>query len=294
MCPRDLEMRRPAKANILGDLRAEYDRTMLEAAFYESPDYRSLIESGDRSVVIGRRGSGKSALFYKLKEHWGAAHHTTVITIAPEDYETIGVHGILAPFKNKINLVRAAAKLGWRYALIMEVACAMRNHFKFSGISGIPTLAADAKEWSQMNGATLTKMRRKMDLLSSNQSPESLIGELAQRLQLSTLATELGTCLSTLNEFVYILIDRLDEGYEANEFGIGLIDGILHASIEANRSLPNTCAFIFLRDNIFRTIAKFDADYSRQIEGQVIRLHWDEYHLLNFIANCRAVQWVMS
>jgi hypothetical protein len=49
--------------------------------------------------------------------------------------------------------------------------------------------------------------------------------------------------------------------------------------------LPNTKSFMFLRDNIFRTIAKYDADYSRQIEGQVIRLHWDEYHLLNMVAN---------
>jgi len=42
---------------------------------------------------------------------------------------------------------------------------------------------------------------------------------------------------------------------------------------------------MFLRDNIFRAISKHDADYSRQIEGQAIRLHWDEYHLLNLTAN---------
>lgn len=40
---------------------------------------------------------------------------------------------------------------------------------------------------------------------------------------------------------------------------------------------------MFLRDNIYRTIAKIDPDFSRQVEGQVIRLHWDEYHLLNLI-----------
>src|SRR5437870_5778888 len=81
----------PAKANILGDLRAEYDHAMLETAFYESPDYRSLIESGDRAVIVGRRGAGKSALFYRLRRYWQAAAHTTVITIAPEDYETISI-----------------------------------------------------------------------------------------------------------------------------------------------------------------------------------------------------------
>lgn len=275
----------PSSANILGDLRAEFDHVMLDAAFYESPDYRSLIESGDRTVIVGRRGTGKSALFYRLKNHWRSSAQTSVITIAPEDYETISLHGVLAPFKGRINLVRAAAKLGWRYALMMEVGAALRNHFKFSQLPGIPTLASHVKEWNQSQGTVTVKMRRKVNpFLTGNSAPELLVGELASRLQITVLAEELIVCLTELGQKIYILIDRLDEGYEANELGIGLIDGFLHASIEMNRALPNIKSFMFLRDNIFRTIAKYDADYSRQIEGQVIRLHWDEYHLLNMIA----------
>ena len=259
---------------------------MLKAAFYESPDYKSLIESGDRTVVVGRRGTGKSALFYRLKRHWQEAASTSVITIAPEDYETISLQGVLAPFRSRINLVRAAAKLAWRYALMMEVATALREHFKFSQVGGIPTLVTQMKEWNRIEGTVPSKMRRKVQpLLTGQDSPELLVGDLANQLQLNTLTEELEICLTALDQCIYILIDRLDEGYEANELGIGLIDGFLHASIEINRALPKVKAFIFLRDNIFRTIAKFDADYSRQIEGQVIRLHWDEYHLLNLIAN---------
>lgn len=281
-----MKKRIPARANILGDLRAEYDHVMLETAFYESPDYRSLIESGDRAVIVGRRGAGKSALFYRLEKHWQAAANTMVITIAPEDYETISIQGVLAPFRGRLNLVRAAAKLGWRYALMMEVGTALKRHFKFAQIPGIPILSAQVKQWNQASGTVSAKIRRKVEtLLSGQRTPELLIGELANELYLNVLTEELAACLDKLQQSVYILIDRLDEGYEANELGIGLIDGFLHATIEINRALPHVKAFMFLRDNIFRTIAKYDADYSRQIEGQVIRLHWDEYHLLNFIAN---------
>ena len=42
---------------------------------------------------------------------------------------------------------------------------------------------------------------------------------------------------------------------------------------------------LFLRDNIFRSIAHFDADYSRHIEGNTLRLRWDETSLLHLIAN---------
>ena len=259
---------------------------MLEKAFYESPDYRSLIETGDRALIVGRRGTGKSALFYRLRKHWGSAANTTVVTIAPEDYETISLYGILAPFKNRFNLVRAASKLGWRYALMMEIARVLQTHFKFCTISGIPTLSAQLREWTRDHETVPTRMRRKIErFLTGQQTPELLIGELADKLQLNSLGEELLTCLNSLKQSVYILIDRLDEGYETNELGIGLIDGFLHAAIDINRAFPNTKAFVFLRDNIFRTISQYDVDYSRQIEGQVIRLHWDEYHLLNFVSN---------
>lgn len=44
------------KGNVLGDIRAEQDTKMLDQAFWESSDYRSLLESYDRPIVVGRRG----------------------------------------------------------------------------------------------------------------------------------------------------------------------------------------------------------------------------------------------
>jgi hypothetical protein len=50
------------RPTILGDLRAEADGQMLRRAFLETADYRTLIETSDRPIVVGRRGTGKSAL----------------------------------------------------------------------------------------------------------------------------------------------------------------------------------------------------------------------------------------
>src|SRR5664280_648432 len=276
----------PSRSNVLGDVRAEFDQKMLENAFYYSPDYRSLLESADRTVIVGRRGTGKSALFYQLKKQWERSENTKVITIAPEDYETISLQGILNPFKSRLNLVRSVAKLAWRYALLMEIGTALRTHYKFSHIYETRTLEVALGEWGRFSGTVPAKMRTKIEpLLTGEKLPELLIGGLAGNLRLKEISNELTLCLQELGVSIRILIDRLDEGYESNEVGIGLIDGFLHASIEINNALPQTKSFMFLRDNIFRTIAKYDADYSRQIEGQVIRLHWDEYHLLNMVAN---------
>lgn len=52
--------------NLFGDVRAERDHNMLDRSFHESQNYRILFESRDRFIVVGRRGTGKSALTYRL------------------------------------------------------------------------------------------------------------------------------------------------------------------------------------------------------------------------------------
>lgn len=57
------------RPNSLGDTTAENDGKMLSDAFVATADFRSLIESDDRTVVVGRRGTGKSALYIELQKH---------------------------------------------------------------------------------------------------------------------------------------------------------------------------------------------------------------------------------
>jgi hypothetical protein len=71
------------RANILGDLRAEFDHRMLQSAFLETADYKTLIDTTDRPIVVGRRGTGKSALAYQLERHWRSASYTDTIVLAP-------------------------------------------------------------------------------------------------------------------------------------------------------------------------------------------------------------------
>jgi hypothetical protein len=54
--------------NPLGAARAEADSSMLEHAFVKTHDYQSLISTDDFSFLVGRRGTGKTALFLKIRE----------------------------------------------------------------------------------------------------------------------------------------------------------------------------------------------------------------------------------
>lgn len=70
--------------NLFGDVRAERDHDMLDKSFHESQNYRTLYESHDRFVVVGRRGTGKSALTYRLSKDWAARKFSTIV-IAPKN-----------------------------------------------------------------------------------------------------------------------------------------------------------------------------------------------------------------
>src|SRR5208283_517222 len=107
----------PKRISVLGDIRAERDKEMLELAFYETPDYRTVIESTDRPIVVGRRGTGKSALCYQLNKYWQKGGNTTAVQLIPEEDQIIGLREVARLFGNKYNQIKAGARIVWKYAL---------------------------------------------------------------------------------------------------------------------------------------------------------------------------------
>src|SRR5690606_29423083 len=83
---------------------------------------------------------------------------------------------------------------------------------------------------------------------------------------------------------VIFLVDRLDEGYTPDTLGVAIVDGCVQAVIDLNAKFNGKARGVaFLRDNMYRSIAINDPDFTRNIEEQVFRLHWDEYALFNML-----------
>ncbi|MFC2973845.1 P-loop ATPase, Sll1717 family [Azotobacter bryophylli] len=269
------------KPNPLGDTTAENDGRMLSDAFIETADFRTLIESDDRTVVVGRRGTGKSALFINLKKYWERDKKVITLSFSPEDTEIIGFRSLLRPFAGSFNLARAATRMLWRYAMLMEMANYIAGHYKLSSlIERDELLSRHLTHWNESRGPFLTKCRAIAKRFLSPDSPEEAIGDLPINLDLTTVEERVLNLFKKAERRVVILMDRLDEGYEPDAIGIGIIAGLAYAAIELNQKSDLVRPIIFLRDNIFRALAKEDPDYSRNIEGQAIRLHWDWAQLL--------------
>ena len=113
------------RTDTIGAASAEDDTKFLEDCFVRTGEYDALKDLHDiHQIVLGRTGSGKSALFQKLKSEMG--RH--VISIEPQElaltyvsnssviqyFSTLGVN--LDPFY----------KLLWRHVLTVEI---LRTHF---------------------------------------------------------------------------------------------------------------------------------------------------------------------
>lgn len=272
----------------IGDGRAEHDQHMLDHAFYEWSDYKALLSDSTRYVVVGRRGTGKSALVYRLGQHW-RNERKFCIEIAPNEEELIGFRSIAALFGQTVAMIRAGVKNLWKYALALQFVDSLSRYYKTSeSIKQSALLRDHLKKWQSHPGGPFSKLRRAhYDWLKSLDSPETRIGEIADRLELSSILKELIHILRQNAKSGVILVDRLDEGWHPDTVGIGVVDGLVYGTGEFREALSeNITSLVFLRDNIFRSIQTYDNDFSRNIEPKVLRLHWDPQELM-YMATAR-------
>ena len=110
----------------VGAASAEDDAGFLKDCFVETDDYRILKNPSDiRQIVLGRTGSGKSALFERLKQEG----HNRVVSIEP--------HGLALGYVSNSSVIKYFSDLGvnldpfykllWRHVLTVEV---LRAHFE--------------------------------------------------------------------------------------------------------------------------------------------------------------------
>lgn len=116
----------------LGGVSAEADE-LLEEAFYETSDYETISSrSNKRCFIVGRTGSGKSAVFKRLED----LHKEDVIRINPEN--------LAFPYITNLDIIRRSNELNvnldlfwsvlWKHVLLVEI---IRHRYKVN--------SADAK-----------------------------------------------------------------------------------------------------------------------------------------------------
>ncbi|EOE0614609.1 ATP-binding protein, partial [Klebsiella pneumoniae] len=184
---------------------------------------------------------------------------------------------------------KAGSKLAWRYAIYMELLSEIASHYKMKNDLDYKSVEKHLLSWGAKRQNISGKIRKKLiSILDTGKDvkPATRISDLSDNFELDLLEEVLFEAISKSNHQFVIFADRLDEGYTPDDLGVAIVDGFIQSVIDIKQNLQEkVIAFAFVRDNIHRAISKMDPDFTRNIEGQVLRLHWDEYNLFNLVCN---------
>ncbi len=241
--------------NILGQHRAEIDSKMLDSAFIHTADFQMLATRNDFNFVVGRRGTGKSALFSKLKDHIEKDNKVFLFTSVPEEHQMMSLRDAANFSPLDYNTLRASFRIAWRITLLLSILERLRKYYKFSSCSEHEPLSQAYQKSSSVIarnfGDTLYEVlcmgNSKIEL--NLRSPS----ELVKRYKLDILQSSVDKALGELGLKCHIMFDSLDEGWVPDQRATSIIGGLFAAVSDFSERSDNIHAVVFSRDGKSRS-----------------------------------------
>lgn len=289
----------------LGNSAAENEARRLPEYFIETPAFRQTID-GHARVVIGRKGSGKTAIFSMARDHLSGGRKNLVLALKPDGFQ-------LRKFKDKIiDLLEEGTKehtiaAFWEYVLLLELL----NHVivqdaKYVGrdhhvTEKLPTLREKYRhddfihegDFSERIGLVLDNLTQRLPADTNSDKgylSRKDLTDLLYKHDIAALKHDIFDYLS-LKDVVALLVDNVDKAWESS--GVSADDILIVRSLlEAGRKLERGLAkidvqsfsVIFLRNDIYELL--IDQTPDRGKEGKVA-IDWTDSEYLKMIVRKR-------
>ena len=282
----------------IGDYIAEQEQEEISNYFVETSAYKEALDSKN-CIFIGRKGSGKSAILYKLQDELSSDKRNHVCLITPVGYE---LEGLVSMMKQSIPISEKGflTESVWKFLVYTELARSI-----YETLSEKPEYYNLSESESNLinlveqNGLLIKPdfsirleyvVNRVKSIGSNTIAAEQRIkiSELLHNEIIGKLRKALGIVLHEKNR-VFILIDNLDknwkQGTDLQTLSYFLL-GLLSVSrricddfkkSDSRREKVQLSVIIFLRDDIFSYIMK----YARERDKiTYTRINWDDPLLL--------------
>ena len=275
----------------LGDVAAENETRSLTEYFVPTAAFQDA-KRGHARLVVGRKGSGKTAIFYSVRNHFNRRRSHLVLDLKPEGHQFTKFHDAvlsrLSPGLKEHTLVAF-----WNYILLAEMAqkiidteysYASRNperrlsfdHLRYVLDRHVPSDAGDFSE------RLLRQVDRLLDRIEPNEVLPETAGQLTKALFQSDIPDFDGALTDYLEEReeVWILVDNLDKGWPtqgASREDILILRSLLEATRRLQRQFESRDvslkALVFLRNDIYEYLVR---DVSDRGKDTAIDLIWED------------------
>jgi hypothetical protein len=255
----------------------------LEDYFVESEAYRN-VTSGSKSVILGNRGSGKSAIFKVFAERERRSG-ALVLELSPDDYSYEMLSRSLTPEERGSWAKQGAFTAAWKYliyVLVMKGLTKEGPKLKTGDSAKIYEYLRDHHDGTATNPiAVLVSYVKRIEGFKVGQWEASFrTAELARLYKLEEIQ-ELLPALANVcqRRRVLVLVDELDRGWDASEDAKAFVAGLFQACVSINAQVPDLRVLVSLRRELYDSIPSLYED-AQKYRDIIEVIAWDERSLL--------------
>jgi len=259
------------------------------------------------NLAVGRKGSGKTALFIQLRDKIRRNKRNVVVDLRPEGYQLIKLkEDILAYLSegSRQHLITAF----WEYLILLEVAYKLleKDQYTHKHNHEIRELYLELQATYKVEDFTVEgDFSERLMVLSQRISDEystkygsrteqklttEQVTELLYRHDLAKLRDLISNYLER-KAAVWILFDNLDKGWSTQ--GVDEIDAtVLRCLIDAGRKIEREMrkaerslhCIVFVRNDVYEHVMRRSADYGKEMRAVI---DWTEPDLLREMLRLR-------
>ncbi|MDX1995945.1 MAG: hypothetical protein SF029_26420 [bacterium] len=257
--------------------------------FVENEAFRR-IKSGEKFIILGNRGSGKTAIIRMIEEYEKQQGHV-VINVSPDDYSyELFSQNMLAQDKGSW-VKQSAYAAAWRYVLFIlamkELNSTSKSPVKLGSANKIYSYLRDNHKMDNLNpiGMLISYLKRLENLKVGSFEVNTKVKELDKLYKLE----EIQELIEPLKEVgskrpIIVLIDELDRGWDSSEDAQAFVAGLFEASLRINLQMRGAMRVILsLRRELYDSIPSIYSD-SQKYTDVIEIIEWDEQSLLQLIS----------
>lgn len=253
--------------------------------FVESEAFQRVIR-GEKSIIIGNRGSGKSAIFKIIAERERRMGRI-IIELSPDDYSYEMFSSEMKKEKEGFWAKQGAYSAAWKYLLYVMI---MKEIAGSSGLKKGP--AANIFNYLRTNfhghqgnpiDLLLSYLKRFEGLKIGVYEVSFKTHELQKLYKLEEINSLIPNIIELCKQKkVMVLIDELDRGWDSSEDAKAFISGLFQAAIKINGYTPDLRVLISLRKELYDNIPALYED-AQKYRDIIEYIQWDEQSLLNMV-----------
>ncbi len=292
----------------IGDPTAENEMTTLSSYYLPIDQYSRAIQ-GDINLVVGRKGSGKTALFIQLRDRVRSDKRNIVVDLKPQGYQLLKLkEDILAYLSegSRQHLITAF----WEYLLLLEVAYKLlekdrpiykHNHLitqlyrELNETYQIADFSAEgdfSERLLSLSQRIVGEYQAKYGTAHLQRLTTDQVTELLYAHDIRNLRLRLSRYLAQ-KQAVWVLFDNLDIGWSTR--GVDDIDAlVLRCLINAGRALERDMrkdgrvfhCIVFVRNDVYEHLMRQSPDYGKEMRAV---LDWTDRDLLREMLRLRLV-----